>query len=104
MAGTIEAFAGARLLLGAGLTLGLVFLPLLAVGCAEGRAPGGMFGSLELFSKAGAVAAGLAAAADNEWFGPGAPVLTGTAAAVAAAFLVALPAMIRRSFRPRRSR
>ncbi|MFE9399670.1 MFS transporter [Streptomyces flavidovirens] len=104
VAGSLAAFAGARLLLGAGLTLGLVCLSLLAAGCAKGRAPGGMFGSLEFFSKAGAVAAGLAAAAGNNWFGPGAPVLTGTAAAVTAAFLVALPLVIRRTFRPRRSR
>lgn len=104
VAGTLAAFAGARLLLGAGLTLGLVCLSLLAAGCAKGRAPGGMFGSLEFFSKAGAVAAGLAAAAGNNWFGPGAPVLTGTAAAVLAAFLVALPTLIRHTFRPRRSR
>ncbi|NBE50207.1 MFS transporter, partial [Streptomyces boluensis] len=73
VADALPAFVGARLLLGAGLTLGLVCLSLLSAACAKGRAPGGMFGSLEFFSKAGAVAAGLAAAAGNSWFGPGAP-------------------------------
>ncbi|MDI3384744.1 MFS transporter [Streptomyces sp. B-S-A8] len=101
VAASLPAFVGARLLLGAGLTLGLVCLSLLSAACAKGRAPGGMFGSLEFFSKAGAVAAGLAAAAGNSWSGPAAPLLTGTAGALLAAFLVALPALIRRTPRPR---
>uniref|UniRef100_A0AAU2VEX4 MFS transporter n=1 Tax=Streptomyces sp. NBC_00003 TaxID=2903608 RepID=A0AAU2VEX4_9ACTN len=98
------AFVAARLLLGAGLTLGLVGRSLLAADCAKGRAPSGMFGSLEFFSKAGAVTAGLAAAAGNAWYGPTAPVLTGTVAALLAACLVALPALIRRSSSPLWSR
>ena len=81
VADSLAALIAVRLLLGAGLTLGLVCLSVLAADCARGRAPGGLFGSLEFFSKAGAVAAGLAAAAGNARFGPAAPVLTGTAAA-----------------------
>ncbi|MGW8767991.1 MFS transporter [Streptomyces sp. NPDC055815] len=87
------ALIAVRLLLGAGLTLGLVCLSVLAADCAKGRAPGGMFGSLEFFSKAGAVAAGIAAAAGNSWFGPAAPVLTGTAVALATIVPTALPLM-----------
>jgi len=75
-----------RLVLGVGLTLGLVSLSVLAADCAKGRAPGGMFGSLEFFSKAGAVAAGLAAAAGSARFGPAAPVLTGSGAAALTLF------------------
>ncbi|MET9514529.1 hypothetical protein [Streptomyces sp. NPDC002994] len=48
--------------------------------------------------------AGPPAAVGNKRFGPGAHVPTGTADAVTAALLVALRAMIRRSFHPRRSR
>ncbi|MFF1509766.1 MFS transporter [Streptomyces sp. NPDC058326] len=80
-----------RLVLGVGLTLGLVCLSVLAADCAKGRAPGGMFGSLEFFSKAGAVAAGIAAAVGNSFFGPVAPVLTGTAVALATIVPTALP-------------
>ncbi|NUP44906.1 MAG: MFS transporter, partial [Streptomyces sp.] len=65
VAGSLPTLIAVRLLLGAGLTLGLVCLSVLAADCAKGRAPGGMFGSLEFFSKAGAVAAGLAAAAGS---------------------------------------
>lgn len=81
IAGSLTTLIAVRLLLGAGLTLGLVCLSVLAADCAKGRSPGGMFGSLEFFSKAGAVAAGLAAAAGSARFGPSAPVLTGSAAA-----------------------
>ncbi|MFJ4776012.1 MFS transporter [Streptomyces sp. NPDC088762] len=80
-----------RLLLGAGLTLGLVCLSVLAADCAKGREPGGMFGSLEFFSKAGAVVAGIAAAVGTSQFGPVAPVLTGAVVAVAAGGVLALP-------------
>ncbi|MDX3456343.1 MFS transporter [Streptomyces sp. ME02-8801-2C] len=82
VADSLSALIAVRLVLGAGLTLGLVSLSVLAADCAKGRAPGGMFGSLEFFSKAGAVAAGLAAAAGSARFGPAAPVLTGSGAAV----------------------
>ena len=88
VAGSLPALIAVRLLLGAGLTLGLVCLSVLAADCAKGRAPGGLFGSLEFFSKAGAVAAGLAAAAGSARFGPAAPVLTGSAAAAVTATLV----------------
>lgn len=91
VAGSLPAFAAVRLVLGAGLTLGLVCLSVLAADCAKGRAPGGMFGSLEFFSKAGAVAAGVAAAVGTASFGPTAPVLIGTAVALATIVPIALP-------------
>jgi len=90
-AGSLPALIAVRLLLGVGLTLGLVCLSVLAADCAKGRAPGGLFGSLEFFSKAGAVAAGLAAAAGSARFGPAAPVLTGSAAAAVTAVATVLP-------------
>ncbi|MFE5812558.1 MFS transporter [Streptomyces sp. NPDC056479] len=91
VAGSLAALVAVRLLLGAGLTLGLVCLSVLAADCAKGRAPGGLFGSLEFFSKAGAVAAGMAAAAGSARYGPAAPVLIGgTAAAVTATVLPTL--------------
>lgn len=104
VADSLAAFTGVRLLLGAGLTLGLVSLSVLAAECARGRPPGGMFGSLELVSKGGAVAAGLAAAAGNSLLGPPAPLLTGTAIALLALAAATLPALFRRSSRIRWSR
>ncbi|WP_407554322.1 MFS transporter [Streptomyces sp. Pv4-95] len=92
-ADSLPAFIAVRLVLGAGLTLGLVCLSVMAADCAKGRAPGGLFGSIEFFSKAGAVAAGVAAAAGNDWFGPSAPVLTGTAIAVVTVLATTLPAL-----------
>lgn len=88
LAGSLATLIAVRLLLGAGLTLGLVCLSVLAADCARGRAPGGLFGSLEFFSKAGAVAAGLIAAAGSARFGPAAPVLIGGAAAAVTALLL----------------
>ncbi|WP_369275232.1 MFS transporter [Streptomyces sp. R11] len=82
------ALIAVRLLLGAGLTLGLVCLSVLAAAGAEGRAPGELFGSLEFFSKAGAVAAGVTAAAGSARYGPAAPVLIGGAAAAVTAALL----------------
>ncbi|WP_225802045.1 MFS transporter [Streptomyces sp. NK15101] len=90
-ADSLAALTAVRLVLGAGLTLGLVCLSVLAADCAKGRAPGSMFGSLEFFSKAGAVAAGIAAAVGNSFFGPAAPVLTGTAVALATIVPTAFP-------------
>ncbi|MER5866098.1 MFS transporter [Kitasatospora sp. NPDC002040] len=89
-AASLLTFALARLLLGIGLTLGLVCLSVLAAEACRGRAPGRMFGSLEFVSKGGAVAAGVVAALVNSTFGPTAPVLTGTVTALAAAALVLL--------------
>ncbi|KQV04576.1 MULTISPECIES: MFS transporter [unclassified Kitasatospora] len=89
-AGSLLTFTLARLLLGVGLTLGLVCLSVLAAEACRGRAPGRMFGSLEFVSKGGAVAAGVVAALVNSAFGPTAPVLTGTVAALVAASLVLL--------------
>ncbi|MFE1774811.1 MFS transporter [Streptomyces sp. NPDC059008] len=107
IADSLTAFVAVRLVLGAGLTMGLVCLSILAADCAKGRAPGGLFGSIEFFSKAGAVAAGVAAAAGNDWFGPAAPVLTGTAAALAAVLATGapglLPRLLPRTLRTRRS-
>ncbi|MEV6945065.1 MFS transporter [Streptomyces sp. NPDC051172] len=101
VAGSLPALIAVRLLLGAGLTLGLVCLSVLAADCAKGRAPGGMFGSLEFFSKAGAVAAGLAAAAGSARFGPAAPVLTGSAAAAVTVLATLLPPLTPRTRRSR---
>ncbi|MFI6013135.1 MFS transporter [Streptomyces sp. NPDC051243] len=100
-AGSLTSLIAVRLLLGVGLTLGLVCLSVLAADCAKGRAPGGMFGSLEFFSKAGAVAAGLAAAAGSARFGPAAPVLIGGAAAAVTVLATLLPTL---NHRTRRSR
>ncbi|MFF5493957.1 MFS transporter [Streptomyces aquilus] len=93
VAAHLPALVAVRLMLGAGLTLGLVCLQVLAADCAKGRAPGGMFGYLEFFSKAGAVVAGLAAAAGSARFGPAAPVLTGAAAAAVTAVAALLPSV-----------
>lgn len=101
IAGSLPTLIAVRLLLGAGLTLGLVCLSVLAADCAKGRAPGGMFGSLEFFSKAGAVAAGVAAAAGSARFGPAAPVLTGSVAAAVTVLATLLPPL---TLRTRRSR
>lgn len=86
---SLPVFVAVRLLLGAGLTLGLVCLAVLAAGAARGRPPGRMFGTLELVSKGGAVAAGAVAALANGWFGAAAPVVAGTAAALLAAVAAA---------------
>ncbi|MGW8555335.1 MFS transporter [Streptomyces tubercidicus] len=102
VADSLTAFVAVRLVLGAGLTLGLVCMSVLAADCAKGRAPGGLFGSIEFFSKAGAVAAGVAAAAGNDWFGPTAPVLTGTAIALITVLATAVP-HLSRTLRTRRS-
>ena len=101
IAGSLPTLIAVRLLLGAGLTLGLVCLSVLAADCAKGRAPGGMFGSLEFFSKAGAVAAGVAAAAGSARFGPAAPVLTGSAAAAVTVLATFLPPLTPRTRRSR---
>ena len=91
LADSLVTLTAVRLLLGAGLTLGLVCLSVLAAECCEGRAPGGLFGSLEFFSKAGAVVAGVAAAVGTSQYGPVAPVLTGGVVALAAVCALALP-------------
>ncbi|MGV9264567.1 hypothetical protein ACWDRR_07910 [Kitasatospora sp. NPDC003701] len=96
------AFAALRLLLGAGLTLGLVCLSVPAAEATRGRAPGRMFGTAELLSKGGAVAAGAVAALADDRFGTAAPVLVGTAAAlpaIAAAATLVLPTRTRWSNR-----
>ncbi|MGW3074144.1 MULTISPECIES: MFS transporter [unclassified Kitasatospora] len=99
---SLPVFVAVRLLLGAGLTLGLVCLAVLAAGAAQGRPPGRMFGTLELVSKGGAVAAGAVAALANGRFGAAAPVVAGTAAALLAA--VAATTLTLPSLRQRWSR
>ncbi|WP_217182470.1 MFS transporter [Streptomyces sp. AC495_CC817] len=91
VADTLPALVAVRLLLGAGLTLGMVGLSVLAADCARGRAPGGMFGSLEFFSKAGAVAAGVTAAVGSARFGSAAPVLIGGGMAALTVLATLLP-------------
>ncbi|MDX3644325.1 MFS transporter [Streptomyces sp. MB09-02B] len=91
VADTLPALVAVRLVLGAGLTLGMVGLSVLAADCARGRAPGGMFGSLEFFSKAGAVAAGVTAAVGSARFGPTAPVLIGGGMAALTVLATLLP-------------
>ncbi|MBE4741414.1 MULTISPECIES: MFS transporter [Streptomyces] len=91
VADTLPGLVAVRLVLGAGLTFGMVGLSVLAADCARGRAPGGMFGSLEFFSKAGAVAAGVTAAVGSARFGPAAPVLIGGGIAALTVFATLLP-------------
>ncbi|WNZ13992.1 MFS transporter [Streptomyces sp. 11x1] len=91
VADSLPALVAVRMLLGAGLTLGMVGLSVLAADCARGRAPGGMFGSLEFFSKAGAVAAGVTAAVGSARFGPAAPVLIGGGMAALTVLATLLP-------------
>jgi MFS family permease len=74
-----------RLLLGAGLTCGLVALAKLTARAAAAHPPGRLFGTVEAWSKGGAVAAGLSASVLAGLSGPAAPALFG---AVIAAFSV----------------
>ncbi|WP_018348750.1 MFS transporter [Longispora albida] len=73
---------GGRLLLGAGLTLGLVALAALTARAARGAEPGKLFGTVEAWSKGGAVAAGLIASALSALSGPAAPTLFGAVLAL----------------------
>lgn len=101
VAGSPPALIAVRLLPGAGLALRLVCLRVPAADCARGRAPGGPFGALEFFSKAGAVAAGVAPAAGSARFRPAAPVPTGGAAAAVTVLAITVPPL---KFRTRWSR
>lgn len=94
---SLPSFVILRLLLGAGMTLGLVSLSALAAEACKGRRPGRLFGSLELISKAGAVVAGAVAAVSNDVWGPAAPIVAGSAVA-------ALTALVSTSFLLRWSR
>lgn len=94
LADSITDLVVVRLCFGAGLTLGLVGLSALAAQAALGRPPGALFGWVELFSKAGAVASGVVATAANAAWGPASPVLCG---ALAALVLAAGTALIRPS-------
>ncbi|WP_394939680.1 MFS transporter [Psychromicrobium sp. YIM B11713] len=70
-----------RLLLGAGLSLGLSALSVFAAGLAAEHQPGRLFGRIEAFSKGGAVIAGLAASALISW-GLGTPLLISLATSI----------------------
>lgn len=83
---------GGRLLLGAGLTCGLVALAKLTAMTSETQSPGRLFGTVETWSKGGAVVAGLAASLLAGFAGPAVPALFG--AAIAA---VSIPLVYRRS-------
>jgi predicted MFS family arabinose efflux permease len=83
-----------RLVLGAGLTAGLVALSLRTAEVARGRPAGALFGTLETFSKAGAVFAGAAASLLAVRLGPAAPFLAGVL--VAAVVLTVLAVGSRR--------
>ncbi|MGW2599110.1 MFS transporter [Streptomyces klenkii] len=93
-AASLASFVVLRLLLGAGMTLGLVSLSALAADACRGRRPGRMFGSLEFISKAGAVVAGAVAALSNDVWGPAAPIVAGSAVAALTA-LVSTPLLLR---------
>jgi MFS family permease len=86
-----------RLLFGAGLTAGLVALSVRTAEVARGRPPGALFGTLETFSKTGAVVAGAAASLLTQNLGPAAPCLLG---AVVAATTVLTLVLRGRSTRP----
>lgn len=94
---SLAAFALARVVLGAGLTLGLVCLSVLAADAARGRPPGRMFGTLELISKGGAVAAGVVAMLVDSAYGAAAPVLAGTAAALVTVLAATAPRLLAHS-------
>ncbi len=95
-ADSLASFVVLRLVLGAGMTLGLVSLSALAADASRGRRPGRLFGSLEFISKAGAVVAGAVAAVSNDVWGPAAPVVAGSAVAALTA-LVSTPTLLHRS-------
>jgi len=92
----------ARICLGAGLTLGLVGLAAIAAATARGRSPGRMFGWVELFSKAGAVASGVVATATFAWMGPAGPMVAGSAVAAACAVALTALTVLRRPTRSHR--
>lgn len=89
--GGLAPLVAGRLLLGLGLTAGLVALSVRTAAVAAGRPAGRLFGTLELFSKGGAVLAGVAASLTAASLGPAAPCLLG--AAVALATLLGLAAV-----------
>lgn len=77
-----------RVLLGVALATGLVALSLLAARAAGTAAPGRLFGTVEGWSKAGAVLAGLLASLLAACGGPAAPPVAGAAVAFTAAVLL----------------
>lgn len=77
-----------RVLLGAGLTCGLVALAKLTAGAAARHPPGRLFGTVEAWSKGGAVLAGLAASVLAGLAGPAAPAVSGAVIAVLSVPLV----------------
>ena len=85
-----------RLILGAGLTAGLVALSLCTAEVARGRPAGALFGTLETFSKAGAVLAGAAASLLAVRLGPAAPSVAGVLVAAAVPTVLAIGSRRRR--------
>jgi MFS family permease len=77
-----------RLLFGAGLTAGLVALSVRTAEVARDRSPGALFGTLEMFSKTGAVIAGAVASLLAPRLGPAAPCLLGALIATGAAVVL----------------
>lgn len=104
LADSLLDFTAARLLLGAGLTFGLVSLAVLTAQAARGRRPGVMFGWVELVSKGGAVASGLVATATNAAWGPLGSMLAGAVAAATVGLLLAAPVLSRTVLRTTRHR
>lgn len=84
------ALVAGRLLLGLGLTAGLVALSVRTAQVASGRPAGALFGTLEMFSKAGAVLAGVAASLLATHTGPAAPYLLGALVAATTASVLAV--------------
>lgn len=82
-----------QLVLGAGLTAGLVALNLLAASLAGTRRPGRLFGSIEAWVKTGAVCAGVTASVAASMLGPAAPA--GAGALVASVTATALLGRLR---------
>jgi MFS family permease len=80
-------FVALRLVCGLGMTAGLVGLSHLAADSSTGHDAGRTFGSLEFFSKIGAVAAGLAATAACAQFSLSAPFALSLAVSACAALL-----------------
>ncbi|GIG75862.1 IucA/IucC family protein [Planosporangium flavigriseum] len=87
-AGSMPVLVAGRAVLGAGLTAGLVSLSLLTARAAATARPGLLFGTVEAWSKAGAVTAGLGASLLAGLAGPAAPAVAGAAVAATAAVLL----------------
>lgn len=92
-----------RLCFGVGLTLSLVALSALAADASRGRPPGALFGWIELFSKGGAVAAGVVATLTNAVWGAASPMAWGAVGALLVALATVLLTLRPRTLRLPRS-